>query len=124
MLVEVWIIDKILFYFQKNQLVLSVLVAVAVAAPSGIYGGLPLAYDYAPEYHVSSHVEHIPTAVSHQSRIDYHSKPVISPIIAPVLKAYHQPAYAVHSAPLIHSAPIVHSPYVHSAPWVDAHAWK
>lgn len=105
---------------------LSVLIAVSAAAPGGLYhGAYPLAYDLAPEYHVSKIVEHIPTAVSHQSRVDYHSKPVITPIIAPVVKAIHQPAYAVHSAPLYHSAPIVHSPYIHSAnPWAEAHAWK
>jgi len=111
-------------------LVLSVLVAVAAAAPSGYHGyaaALPIAYDF-PEYHVSNHVEHIPTAVSHQSRVDYHSKPVITPIIAPVTKVIPQPAYAVHqpavyhSAPLVHSAPLIHS--YHGASLYDAHAWK
>lgn len=101
---------------------LSVLIAVAVAAPSGLgYGAhYGLAYEhYAPEYHVSKIVEHIPTAVSHQSRVDYHSKPIIQPIIAPVTKIIPQPAYAVHSAPLYHSAPLIHS-----SPWgIDAHAW-
>lgn len=105
------------------KLVLSVLIAAAAAAPSGIHGYgahyAPLAYEhYAPEYHVSKVVEHIPTAVSHQSRVDYHSKPIITPIIAPITKVYPQPAYAVHSAPIYHSAPLIHS-----APWVDAHAW-
>lgn len=115
------------------KLVLSVLVAVAAAAPSGYHGyaaHVPIAYDI-PEYHVSKVVEHVPTAVSHQSRVDYHSKPVITPIIAPVTKVIPQPAYAVHqpaviahSAPLIHSAPIVHSPYAyHGASLYDAHAW-
>lgn len=115
---------------------LSVLVAVAAAAPSGYHGyaaALPIAYDI-PEYHVSHHVEHVPTAVSHQSRVDYHSKPVITPIIAPVTKVIPQPAYAVHSpavyhsAPLVHSAPLIHSsPYYHGASLYDAHsahAWK
>lgn len=73
---------------------LSVLIAVAAAAPSG-YGyahGLSHAYSshiiqphvpvVVPEYHVSNHVSHVPTAVSHQSRVDYHSKPVYSPILA------------------------------------------
>lgn len=102
---------------------LSVVIAVAAAAPSGIHGygaHYPLAYEhYAPEYHVSKVIEHIPTAVSHQSRVDYHSKPIITPIIAPVTKIIPQPAYAVHSAPLIHSAPLYH----HSSPWDYAHAW-
>lgn len=80
-----------LFTFFLLKLVLSVLIAAAVAAPSGIHGYgahyAPLAYEhYAPEYHVSNIVEHIPTAVSHQSRVDYHSKPIITPIIAPVTK--------------------------------------
>lgn len=111
---------------------LSVLVAVAAAAPSGWghgYSAYPLAYDLTPDYHVSKIVEHVPIATSHQSRVDYHSKPVITPILAPVTKIIPQPAYAVHSAPLIHSAPLVHSaPFVHSSyahadPWVGAHGW-
>ncbi|XP_055321701.1 uncharacterized protein LOC129577898 [Sitodiplosis mosellana] len=110
-------------------LVLSVLVAVAAAAPSGYHGyaaALPLAYDYTPDYHVSKIVEHIPTAVSHQSRVDYHSKPVITPIYAPVTKVIPQPAYAVHSpavvAPVVHSAPLVHSSPYYGASFYDAHA--
>lgn len=103
---------------------LSVIVAVAAAAPSGYgYGSYPVAYDLAPEYHVSNHVEHFPTAVSHQSRVDYHSKPVITPVFASYVKAYPQPAYAVHSAPLVHAAPLVHSAY--AAPYYGSeHAWK
>lgn len=112
------------------KLVLSVLVAVAAAAPSGIHGyaAVPLAYETYPEYHVSKIVEHVPTAVSHQSRVDYHSKPVITPIIAPVTKVIPQPAYAVHSAPVVHAAPLAYSaPLYHGAygpSLYDAHAWK
>lgn len=101
---------------------LSALVAISAAAPSGIhsYGALPLAVDYAPEYHVSNLIQHVPTAVSHQSRIDYHSKPVYTPIIAPVLNTVQ----AVHHAPIAYSAPLVHSaPILHSEPWLGAHGW-
>lgn len=129
---------------------LSAIVAVASAAPSGIhsYGALPVAVDHV-DYHVSNHVHHVPTAVSHQSRVDYHSKPVITPVFAPVVKTvqavHHAPIVvpAVHHAPLLHSAPLVHSapylghsasylhsapllhsePLVHSEPWLGAHGW-
>lgn len=102
---------------------LSVFIAVAAAAPSGLhYGAVPYAAYDVPEYHVSNIVEHVPTAVSHQSRVDYHSKPLITPVYNTVLKAYHQPAYLhseVHSAPIVaHHAPIV----AHSAP-IYEHAW-
>lgn len=101
------------------KLVLSALVAVAVAAPSGYHAYSPLSLAYSqPEYHVSKIIEHVPTAVSHQSRVDYHSKPVITPIYAPVVKAIPQPAIAVHSAPIYQSVPVYHSD-----PWADVHAW-
>lgn len=105
--------------FFRLKLVLSVLIAVAAAAPGG-YGYGAVAYNLAPEYHVSNVVSGlVPTATSSQSRVDYHSKPVITPIIGSVVKAIPQPAYAVHSAPLIHSAPLAYS-----AAWgLDAHAW-
>lgn len=75
------------------KLVLSVLIAVAAAAPSGIhgYGAYPLAYDLQPEYHVSNVITgHVPTAVSHQSRVDYHSKPglTLSFCILPLLEYF------------------------------------
>lgn len=108
------------------KLVLSVLIAVAAAAPSGIhgYGAYPLAYDLAPEYHVSNVITgHVPTAVSHQSRVDYHSKPVITPIIQNQVHAIPQPAYAVHSAPLIHAASPYYASHGYGAGLYDAHAW-
>lgn len=69
--------------------VLSVLVAVACAAPApGLLHGGHLAYA-APAL--------IPTAVSHQSRVDVHSSPVIT-----------------YAAPAIVAAPVVHAPVVHA----------
>lgn len=66
--------------------VLSVLVAVVAAEPApGYLHAAPLAY--------SGHYS-IPTAVSHQSRVDYYSKPLITTyaapavIAAPVVKSY------------------------------------
>jgi len=115
-------------------LVLSVVLAVAAAAPSGLYHESPIAYESVvavqPEYHVSAVVEHVPTAVSHQSRTDYHSKPVVHSVLAPVVHAapivHAAPVvHAVHAAPIAYSAPIIshsygHS-YAHSAPLV--HSW-
>ncbi|KAG4079807.1 hypothetical protein HA402_014938 [Bradysia odoriphaga] len=102
-------------------LVLSVFIAVAAAAPSGLYHEAPIAYESVavvePEYHVGAVVEHIPTAVSHQSRTDYHSKPVVHSVLAPVVHA----APAVHAAPVAYSAPI-YSSYAHSAPVYSTYA--
>lgn len=100
--------------FFSLKLVLSAVLAIAVAAPSH-YGALPYV-DLHPEYHVSSIVEHVPVATSHQSRTDYHHKPILTPIIEPVA------VHSVHHAPLVYSSPIVHhSSYLHTSPW--AHSW-
>lgn len=109
---------------------LSAIVAVVAAAPSGLYTSshyeTPIAYESVvavqPElHHVGSVVEHIPTAVSHQSRTDYHSKPIVKSIIAPVEYVqpvvHHAPAIAYHSAPIHHHSASVYA----AAPLI--HAW-
>lgn len=106
---------------------LSAIVAIVAAAPSGLHYAshydAPLAYETVvavePEYHhVGDVVEHIPTAVSHQSRTDYHSKPIVKSILAPV--EYLQPI--VHHAPIAyHSLPSYHHHYA-SEPLIH-HSW-
>lgn len=117
--------NKILFsFFSFPKLVLSVILAVGSAAPSH-YGALPL-LDVHPEYHVSSIIQHVPTAVSHQSRTDWHHKPILTPIISPVAidHVHYEPSlHTLHSAPIhsLHSAPLLHSaPILHTSPW----GWK
>ncbi|XP_034136421.1 retinin-like isoform X2 [Drosophila guanche] len=74
---------------------------------------------------VGTVVHSAPSAVSHQSITQVHSKSYIQPVVAPVLKTtiHSSPAVAVHAdhaAPVVHtvhSAPLVHSvPVLHSAP--------
>lgn len=90
-----------------------------------------------PEYHVeqpvltkvAEHVEHVPTAVSHQSSTVVHSKAaVITPVIAssvhktivPAQYAYAAPAYkTVVAAPQYYAAP---AHYAHAGPAHYAHA--
>lgn len=120
---------------------LSAFIAIAASAPSGL-NEAPLLHQsiisVQPELRqVGAIVNHVPTAVSHQSRTDYHSKPVVKSILAPVdyiERTVHQspaiaissPAVYAHAAPLalahhglahnyIRSAPLVHSGLVHSA---------
>ncbi|XP_033159045.1 A-kinase anchor protein 14-like [Drosophila mauritiana] len=66
---------------------------------------------------VGSVVHSAPSAVSHQSITQVHSKAVVQPVVAPIVKTttYSHPAVAVHAAPVVHSVPVVHAaPVVHS----------
>ncbi|EDV52260.1 A-kinase anchor protein 14 [Drosophila erecta] len=72
---------------------------------------------------VGSVVHSAPSAVSHQSITQVHSKAVVQPVVAPIVKTttYSQPAIAVHAAPVVHSVPVVHAaPVVHSVPVVHS----
>lgn len=113
---------------------LSAILAVAAAAPSGLIAShyeSPIAYQSVvavqPElHHVGAVVQHIPTAVSHQSRTDYHSKPIVKSVLAPVeyvqpvvhhspAIAYTSPAIISNSAPLLAHSAYAHNAYAHSA---------
>ncbi|XP_052843806.1 A-kinase anchor protein 14-like [Drosophila gunungcola] len=73
---------------------------------------------------VGSVVHSAPSAVSHQSITQVHSKAVVQPVVAPIVKTttYSHPAVAVHSVPVVHAAPVVHHsvPVVHAAPVVHS----
>ncbi|XP_002135385.1 pupal cuticle protein Edg-84A-like [Drosophila miranda] len=82
---------------------------------------------------VGTVVHSAPSAVSHQSITQVHSKSYIQPVVAPVLKTtiHSSPAVAVHAAPVVHSVPVVHhaapvvhtvhaAPVVHSVPVVHS----
>lgn len=120
---------------------LSALFAIATAAPSGIYHhDAPLAYEtivsVQPELRqVGAIINHVPTAVSHQSRTDYHSKPVVKSVLAPIKyirETVHQaPAVAISSpavyATAHHSLPTVYAshhdgPYAHSSQSIISHS--
>lgn len=98
---------------------LSAIIAIAAAAPSGLYDA-PLLHQsiisVEPELRqVGAIVNHVPTAVSHQSRTDYHSKPVVKSVLAPVeyieRRVHQSPAIAI-------SSPAV---YARAAPIAIAH---
>lgn len=87
--------------------VLSALFAVAFAAPKPghLAAAAPLAY--------AAPAVALPAAVSHQSRVDVYSKPVVTAYAAaPAVAAYSAPAVAAYSAPAIaaYSAPAVALP--------------
>ncbi|KAM7358196.1 uncharacterized protein ACRADG_003253 [Cochliomyia hominivorax] len=77
-----------------------------------------------PAFAKVGHVIHSsPSAVSHQSITQVHSKTsVVEPILAPVVKTTIHTAPVVHT-PVVHTyhhaAPVVHT--VHSAPVVTVH---
>lgn len=96
-------------------MVLSVILTIAAAAPSGLYHGEyehPIAYETVvsvePEYHqVGAVVNHVPTATSYQSRTDYHSEPIVKSVLASV--DYIQPT--IHQSPAIaYTSPAVYAP--------------
>lgn len=118
---------------------LSALVAIAVAAPhiqhqhEIIHQEVP--YDVVaveaavPEYaQVGSIISSVPSAVSHQSRTDYHSTPIVKSLLANfeyVQPIVHQAPAVVHheSSPVVYTyaaAPAVQSRQVlqHSSPLV------
>jgi len=113
--------------------VLSALLAVAVARPGHLYES-PLVYS-APAAttivqenvlaKVGSVVSSIPTSVSHQSQSVVHSHShVVEDIVAPVVKSTPVVSYAA-AAPVVHSsyaaaAPVVHTSYAAPAPVVHA----
>ncbi|KAH8300784.1 hypothetical protein KR059_007424, partial [Drosophila kikkawai] len=72
---------------------------------------------------VGTVVHSAPSAVSHQSITQVHSKAVVQPVVAPVLKtvAVHT-APVVQSVPVVHAAPVVHHtvPVVHNVPVVHS----
>lgn len=79
-----------------SLVVLASLIAVSVALPGYGYGSYGAGYGYGSGYGYHD-VHHLPTAVSHQSRVDVHSKPIITPIVAhaPIIEAHHAPVAVV-----------------------------
>ncbi|XP_054734412.1 uncharacterized protein LOC129241885 [Anastrepha obliqua] len=73
---------------------------------------------------VGSVVHSAPSAVSHQSITQVHSKSVVQPVLAHAVKTTIHAAPVVpvvHAAPVVHSVPLVHSvPVVHAAPVVKS----
>uniref|UniRef100_A0A1B0A6G9 Uncharacterized protein n=1 Tax=Glossina pallidipes TaxID=7398 RepID=A0A1B0A6G9_GLOPL len=78
---------------------------------------------------VGTVVHNAPSAVSHQSLTQVHSKSVVHPVLAPAVKTtYHTSVHPVHTvhSPLVQTysaavatAPVVHA--VHSSPLVMVH---
>ncbi|EDW30369.1 GL17864 [Drosophila persimilis] len=115
--------------------VLSALLAVAVARPGHLYES-PLVYS-APATttivqepylaNVGSVVKSVPTSVSHQSQSVVHSSAhVVQDVVAPVVKTYAAPVITSYAAsPLVHTSyasPLVHTSYaatpvVYNAGW-------
>lgn len=85
--------------------------AVAIAAPSNLITAsvpsleLHTIHEVHPEVHISRTIEPVASAVSHQSRTDFFSTPVVTPIVAPVL---HK---KIIQTPIVHKQ-IVHAPIV------------
>ncbi|GLV32146.1 hypothetical protein CBL_11896 [Carabus blaptoides fortunei] len=80
--------------------VLSALLAVAVAAPKpGLVAAAPLAYA-APVVAHSAVVGSVPTSVSSSSSTVVHNS---AAVVAPVVSAYHAPAVAAYAAPAVHT---------------------
>ncbi|XP_034110480.1 mucin-17-like [Drosophila albomicans] len=113
--------------------VLSALLAVAVARPGHLIESSPLVYA-APAAtivqepvlaKVGAVVKSVPTAISHQSQSVVHSSAhVVEDIVAPVVKSTPVVSYAA-PAPVVHStyaaaAPVVHSTYAAAAPVVHS----
>ncbi|KAH8408756.1 hypothetical protein KR215_011959 [Drosophila sulfurigaster] len=113
--------------------VLSALLAVAVARPGHLIESSPLVYA-APVAtivqepvlaKVGAVVKSVPTAISHQSQSVVHSSAhVVEDIVAPVVKSTPVVSYAA-AAPVVHStyaaaAPVVHSTYAAAAPVVHS----
>ncbi|KAH8283364.1 hypothetical protein KR054_009313, partial [Drosophila jambulina] len=105
------------------QVVLSALLAVAVARPGHLYESpvvysAPAATTYVQEQvlaKVGAVVNSVPTSVSHQSQSVVHSSAhVVEDIVAPVVKSTPVVSYAA-AAPVVHStyaaAPVVHTSY-------------
>ncbi|KAH8239775.1 hypothetical protein KR032_007745, partial [Drosophila birchii] len=112
------------------QVVLSALLAVAVARPGHLYESpvvysAPAATTYVQEQvlaKVGAVVNSVPTSVSHQSQSVVHSSAhVVEDIVAPVVKSTPVVSYAA-AAPVVHTsyaaAPVVHSTYAAAAPVV------
>lgn len=113
-------------------MVLSAILALSAAAPSGItlHSGLvspwiqpTLIKTIAPvaEYHVpsiakvGSIVSHVPTSISHQSSTVVHNHgAVVTPILTPVHKTLIAPISPIHASPLAYSAPLWNEPLISS----------
>ncbi|KAH8416316.1 hypothetical protein KR222_007427, partial [Zaprionus bogoriensis] len=109
--------------------VLSALLAVAVARPGHLYES-PVVYS-APAAativqepvlaKVGAVVSSVPTSVSHQSQSVVHSSAhVVEDIVAPVVKTYAAPVVKSYAAPVVSSyveaSPYVHTSYAAAAP--------
>ncbi|BFF99731.1 retinin [Drosophila madeirensis] len=106
--------------------VLSALLAVAVARPGHLYES-PLVYA-APATttivqepylaSVGSVVKSIPTSVSHQSQSVVHSSAhVVQDVVAPVIKSYAAPVvHTSYAAPVVHTS-YAASPVIYNAGW-------
>lgn len=118
--------------------VLSVIIAVVAARPGYLE---PVHHHYAepqviiaePEYEyakVGAIVDHVPSAVSHQSQTQWHSKPVIKTIVAPVIQKTIAYAAPIHHHKSYYAAEPVYSygghdlSYAHSYASPYSHGWE